>query len=63
MYELKTLLPQFDIKLPTCMYELKNASLSPGAATGPSVSAKFHQLPWRILEMSATVTQKVTVQK
>ncbi|KAM8707626.1 hypothetical protein ACLKA7_014714 [Drosophila subpalustris] len=34
MYELKTLLPQFDIKLPTCMYELKNASLSAGAATG-----------------------------
>ncbi|XP_017863090.1 PREDICTED: probable aminoacyl tRNA synthase complex-interacting multifunctional protein 2 isoform X2 [Drosophila arizonae] len=32
MYELKTLLPQFDIKLPTCMYELKNVSLSVGSA-------------------------------
>ncbi|XP_030372784.1 probable aminoacyl tRNA synthase complex-interacting multifunctional protein 2 isoform X1 [Scaptodrosophila lebanonensis] len=28
MYELKTLLPQFDIKLPNCMYELKNVSLA-----------------------------------
>lgn len=38
MYELKTLLPQFDIKLPTCMYELKNVSLSGvGAAAGPAV--------------------------
>ncbi|XP_034483713.1 probable aminoacyl tRNA synthase complex-interacting multifunctional protein 2 isoform X2 [Drosophila innubila] len=36
MYELKTLLPQFDIKLPTCMYELKNTSLSAGAAAGPA---------------------------
>lgn len=38
MYELKTLLPQFDIKLPTCMYELKNVSLSGlGATQGPAV--------------------------
>lgn len=43
MYELKTLLPQFDIKLPTCMYELKNISLSTdavcnGNASGTNVS-------------------------
>ncbi|XP_064545296.1 probable aminoacyl tRNA synthase complex-interacting multifunctional protein 2 isoform X1 [Drosophila montana] len=36
MYELKTLLPQFDIKLPTCMYELRNVSLSAGATPGPA---------------------------
>ncbi|XP_026845462.1 probable aminoacyl tRNA synthase complex-interacting multifunctional protein 2 isoform X2 [Drosophila persimilis] len=36
MYELKTLLPQFDIKLPTCMYELKNVSLSADPATSIS---------------------------
>ncbi|KRG06522.1 probable aminoacyl tRNA synthase complex-interacting multifunctional protein 2 isoform X2 [Drosophila mojavensis] len=35
MYELKTLLPQFDIKLPTCMYELRNVSLSAGSAPCP----------------------------
>ncbi|KAH8405037.1 hypothetical protein KR222_005554 [Zaprionus bogoriensis] len=40
MYELKTLLPQFDIKLPTCMYELKNVSLSAGGAAGPAVSVQ-----------------------
>lgn len=38
MYELKTLLPQFEIKLPTCMYELKNISLSGVGAAGPVVS-------------------------
>lgn len=31
MYELKTLLPQFDINLPKCMYEMKNVSLSANA--------------------------------
>ncbi|XP_030571172.1 probable aminoacyl tRNA synthase complex-interacting multifunctional protein 2 isoform X2 [Drosophila novamexicana] len=36
MYELKTLLPQFDITLPTCMYELRNVSLSAGATPGPA---------------------------
>ncbi|XP_032592482.2 probable aminoacyl tRNA synthase complex-interacting multifunctional protein 2 isoform X1 [Drosophila grimshawi] len=41
MYELKTLLPQFDIKLPTCMYELRNVSLSAGATPGP---AKGHRI-------------------
>ncbi|XP_023167658.2 probable aminoacyl tRNA synthase complex-interacting multifunctional protein 2 isoform X2 [Drosophila hydei] len=35
MYELKTLLPQFDIKLPNCMYELRNVSISAGAAPCP----------------------------
>ncbi|KAH8246173.1 hypothetical protein KR038_001821 [Drosophila bunnanda] len=43
MYELKTLLPQFDIKLPTCMYALKNVSLAadalaPTASTSSSSS-------------------------
>ncbi|XP_017086296.1 probable aminoacyl tRNA synthase complex-interacting multifunctional protein 2 isoform X1 [Drosophila eugracilis] len=39
MYELKTLLPQFDIKLPTCMYPLKNVSLAADAlASGTSTS-------------------------
>ncbi|SPP89739.1 probable aminoacyl tRNA synthase complex-interacting multifunctional protein 2 isoform X2 [Drosophila guanche] len=36
MYELKTLLPQFDIKLPTCMYNLKNVSLSADPTTSTS---------------------------
>ncbi|XP_033161437.1 probable aminoacyl tRNA synthase complex-interacting multifunctional protein 2 isoform X2 [Drosophila mauritiana] len=40
MYELKTLLPQFDIKLPTCMYHLKNVSLAADSlASGSSTSA------------------------
>eukprot|EP00099_Drosophila_melanogaster_P030118 NP_996097.1 aaRS-interacting multifunctional protein 2, isoform B [Drosophila melanogaster] len=40
MYELKTLLPQFDIKLPTCMYPLKNVSLAADSlASGSSTSA------------------------
>ncbi|EDW94898.1 probable aminoacyl tRNA synthase complex-interacting multifunctional protein 2 isoform X1 [Drosophila yakuba] len=40
MYELKTLLPQFDIKLPTCMYHLKNVSLAADPlASGSSTSA------------------------
>nr|XP_016924487.1 probable aminoacyl tRNA synthase complex-interacting multifunctional protein 2 isoform X1 [Drosophila suzukii] len=39
MYELKTLLPQFDIKLPTCMYPLKNVSLAADSlASGSSTS-------------------------
>ncbi|KAH8360795.1 hypothetical protein KR084_002723 [Drosophila pseudotakahashii] len=39
MYELKTLLPQFDIKLPTCMYPLKNVSLAADSlASGSSAS-------------------------
>ncbi|KAH8296533.1 hypothetical protein KR054_007543 [Drosophila jambulina] len=36
MYELKTLLPQFDIKLPTCMYALKNVSLAADALAPPA---------------------------
>ncbi|XP_065359310.1 probable aminoacyl tRNA synthase complex-interacting multifunctional protein 2 isoform X1 [Calliphora vicina] len=36
MYELKTLLPQFDINVPKCMYEMKNMNLS--ANTVDSVS-------------------------
>ncbi|KAH8351550.1 hypothetical protein KR059_007628 [Drosophila kikkawai] len=36
MYELKTLLPQFDIKLPTCMYALKNVSLAADALATPA---------------------------
>lgn len=42
MYELKTLLPQFEIKLPTCMYALKNVSLAADAldsSAGPSTSS------------------------
>lgn len=31
MYELKTLLPQFEINVPKCMYEMKNISLSANA--------------------------------
>ncbi|XP_037938244.1 probable aminoacyl tRNA synthase complex-interacting multifunctional protein 2 isoform X2 [Teleopsis dalmanni] len=38
MYELKTLLPQFDIKLPTCMYALKNVSLSADACARNNTS-------------------------
>ncbi|XP_016984982.2 probable aminoacyl tRNA synthase complex-interacting multifunctional protein 2 isoform X1 [Drosophila rhopaloa] len=49
MYELKTLLPQFDIKLPTCMYPLKNVSLaadslassSPSSASASTSSCKL----------------------
>ena len=37
MYELKTLLPQFEINLPKCMYEMKNASLSADAVTNSNV--------------------------
>ncbi|KAM7358242.1 aaRS-interacting multifunctional protein 2 isoform 2-T2 [Cochliomyia hominivorax] len=36
MYELKTLLPQFDITLPNCMYEMKNLSLSANAVESDS---------------------------
>ncbi|KAH8303573.1 hypothetical protein KR018_003524 [Drosophila ironensis] len=39
MYELKTLLPQFEIKLPTCMYALKNVSLGADTLAGASTSS------------------------
>lgn len=39
MYELKTLLPQFDINIPKCMYEMKNMSLSANAAANVSGAA------------------------
>ncbi|KAI8037706.1 probable aminoacyl tRNA synthase complex-interacting multifunctional protein 2 isoform X1 [Drosophila gunungcola] len=39
MYELKTLLPQFDIKLPTCMYPLKNVSLAADSLASSSSSS------------------------
>lgn len=39
MYEMKTLLPQFDIQLPTCMYEMK--SLTTKNKTSVQVSSVF----------------------
>lgn len=36
MYELKCLLPQFDITVPKCMYEMKNLSLSANAVKNAS---------------------------
>ncbi|XP_017053458.1 probable aminoacyl tRNA synthase complex-interacting multifunctional protein 2 isoform X1 [Drosophila ficusphila] len=45
MYELKTLLPQFDIKLPTCMYPLKNVSLAADSlASSSSASTSSSKL-------------------
>ncbi|KAH8378821.1 hypothetical protein KR009_001664 [Drosophila setifemur] len=43
MYELKTLLPQFDIKLPTCMYTLKNVSLAADSTAGSSSTSSCRQ--------------------
>ncbi|XP_023033389.1 probable aminoacyl tRNA synthase complex-interacting multifunctional protein 2 isoform X1 [Drosophila willistoni] len=45
MYELKTLLPQFEIKLPTCMYDLKNVSLTGSPSTGAGISSSSSSLP------------------
>lgn len=61
MYELKTLLPQFDIKLPTCMYELRNVSLSAGSAPCPEVSVLSPAAVAKIRDAHCCEQEKFTV--
>lgn len=45
MYELKTLLPQFDITVPKCMYEMKNLNTAiVGDKTNPKKVTEVRML-------------------
>ncbi|XP_022226165.2 probable aminoacyl tRNA synthase complex-interacting multifunctional protein 2 isoform X1 [Drosophila obscura] len=61
MYELKTLLPQFDIKLPTCMYEIKNVSLSADHATSTTSGGCKGQL--RLFHSDSEFSSSITSRK
>ncbi|XP_034656861.1 probable aminoacyl tRNA synthase complex-interacting multifunctional protein 2 isoform X1 [Drosophila subobscura] len=62
MYELKTLLPQFDIKLPTCMYNLKNVSLSAEPTTSTSsVSCASFRLFQSASEFSSSINSRKSI--